>query len=125
MRPKLNDKKGTHQFHTIQFTDKAIINLKDINKNYATPLDDRKFIQEDKHTDKSIEKEVYNKEYYLNGQPGWIQSTCGVRPYLDAKGFVAIANAILENHIYVQSRTDFFENDTNEFKNAIIYTYFI
>ena len=28
MRPKLNDKKGTHQFHTIQFTDKAIINLK-------------------------------------------------------------------------------------------------
>ena len=35
--------------------------MEDINKNYATPLDDRKFIQEDKHTDKSIEKEVYNK----------------------------------------------------------------
>ena len=28
MRPKLNDKKGTHQFHTIQFSNKAIINLK-------------------------------------------------------------------------------------------------
>ena len=91
--------------------------MEEINKNYATPLDDRKFNQEDKHTDKSIEKDVYNKEYYLNGQPGWIQSTCGVKPFLDAKGFVAIANAILDNHIYVQSRCDFFENDTNEFKS--------
>ena len=28
MTTKLNDKKGTHQFHAIQFNDKAIINLK-------------------------------------------------------------------------------------------------
>ena len=40
-----------------------------------------------------IMKDVYNKEYYLNGQPGWIQSTCGVKPFLDAKGFVAMCSS--------------------------------
>ena len=92
------------------------VSLEEVNQNYGTSLSEKKFGEEDRHTDKSIEKDNYNKEYYLNGQPGWIKATCGVEPCLDAKGFVAITTAILDNHIYAQSRTDFFENDTNEFK---------
>ncbi len=91
--------------------------LEEVNKNYSEPLSEFKFKAEEKHTLKSIEKDTYNKEYYLNGQPGWIKDTCGYQPFLDAKGFVAITNAILDNHYYVQSRTDFFEKDTLEFKS--------
>jgi len=93
------------------------VSLEEVNKNYSTPLDERKFNQENNHTDKSIEKDNYNKEYFLNGQSGWIKNTCGFKPYLDAKGFSAITTAISDNHIYVQSRTDFYENDTNAFKS--------
>ena len=92
------------------------VSLEEVNENYGTSLSEKKFNEEDRRTDKSIEKDNYNKEYYLNGQPGWIKKTCGVEPCLDAKGFVAITTAILDNHIYAQSRTDFFELDTNEFK---------
>ena len=91
--------------------------LEDINRNYGVPLDDRKFAQEEKHVIKSVNKDNYNKEYYLNGEPGWIKATCGYRPCLDAKSFVAISNAIIDNHIYAQSRTDFYEIDTKEFKS--------
>ena len=90
--------------------------LKEVNENYGESLSEFKFNAEEKHTLISIEKDNYNKEYYLNGQPGWIKATCGVEPCLDAKGFVAITTAILDNHIYAQSRTDFYELDTHEFK---------
>jgi len=93
------------------------VSLEEINKNYGTSLSEFKFNDEVTRTTKSVEKENYNKEFYLNGQPGWIKATCGVRPCLDAKTFVAITTAILDNHIYAQSRTDFFELDTNEFKS--------
>ena len=93
------------------------VSLAEVNKNYGTPLSEFKFNEEVKRTSKSVEKDNYNKEYYLNGQPGWIDATCKVRPCLDAKGFVAITTAIIDNHIYAQSRTDFFELDTNEFKS--------
>jgi len=91
--------------------------LKEVNENYGESLSEFKFNAEEKHVLKSVEKDNYNKEYYLNGQPGWIKATCGVRPCLDAKGFSAITTAIIDNHIYAQSRTDFFELDTNEFKS--------
>tara|TARA_R110002051_G_scaffold73732_1_gene134054 strand:+ start:678 stop:1694 length:1017 start_codon:yes stop_codon:yes gene_type:complete len=85
------------------------VELEEVNHNYGVSLDDRKFNQELRHVEKTILKDTYNKEYYLNGEPGWIEKTCGVRPCLDAKSFVAITDAILDNHIYAQSRTDFFE----------------
>ena len=91
--------------------------LKEINKNYGEPLSEFKFTSEESHVAKSVEKDNYDKKYYLNGEPGWIKATCGIKPHSDAKGFSAITTAILENEIYVQSRTDFFELETNEFKS--------
>ena len=97
------------------------VELKEINQNYGTPLDAdgpfSKFEKEQKHILKSVEKDNYNKEYFLNGAPGWMKDTCGFKPYLDAKGFSAITSAITDNHIYVQARTDFYEKDTNQFKS--------
>ena len=93
------------------------VSLKEINKNYGETLSELKFNAEEKHVLQSVEKENYNKEFYLNGEPGWIKATCGIKPHLGAKGFSAITTAIVDNHIYAQSRTDFFELDTNEFKS--------
>ena len=93
------------------------VSLEEMNYQYGVPLDDRKFASEERHVLKSVEKDNYNKEYYLNGEPGWIEATCGIKPCLDAKSFVAITGAILDNHIYAQSRKDFFEIDTRQFKD--------
>ena len=66
---------------------------------------------------RSVAKDKYTEEYYLNGQRKWVKEICGVEPYLDAKGFSAITDNIINNHYYVQSRTDFFELETREFKD--------
>ena len=92
------------------------VSLEELNENFETPLDERKFEQEQRHVLKSVEKDNYNQEYCLNAQRKWITEICGVNPNLDAKGFSAITTSVIDNHFYVQSRTDFFEIDTNEFK---------
>jgi len=94
----------------------AVTTLEELNENFETPLDPRKFNQEERHVLKSVEKDNYNQEYCLNAQRKWITEICGVNPNLDAKGFDVITTSVIGNHFYVQSRTDFFEIDTNEFK---------
>ena len=115
----VNGSRGNHLYYVNLYKKHfdCDVELEEVNDNYGVSLDDRKFNQELRHVEKTILKDTYNKEYYLNGEPGWIEKTCGVRPCLDAKSFVAITDAILDNHIYAQSRTDFFELDTKEFKS--------
>ncbi len=115
----VNGSRGNHLYYCELYKKhfECDVSLEEINQYYGTPLNDFKFNSEQKHVLKSIQKDNYNKEYYLNGEPGWIKATCGYRPCLDAKSFVAIQGAIIDNHIYAQSRTDFYEVDTQEFKS--------
>ena len=93
------------------------LELDDLNEVFETKLGYKVFNKEKKHVEKSIEKDKYDKQYFLNGQSKWIKEICGVSPCLDAKGFSAITSAIIDKHFYVQSRTDFYEKETREFKS--------
>jgi len=87
------------------------VTIEELNKNFATPLDEIQLAKDIKHSNNSIEKSKYNKEYYLNGEPGWTEKICGAKPLLDAKGFDAITATLSDNYIYVRSRKEFFELD--------------
>ena len=93
------------------------VSLEDINDVLAEQLDPHKLQNYIKGVVRSVAKDKYTEEYYLNGQRKWVKEICGVEPYLDAKGFSAITDNIINNHYYVQSRTDFFELETREFKD--------
>lgn len=93
------------------------LDLEELNNHFENPLPYDRFKKEKNHVEKSILKDNYDEQYYLNGQSKWISEICGVRPYVDAKGFSAITSAIVDKHYYVQSRTDFFEKETREFKS--------
>ena len=93
------------------------VSLEDINDVLAEQLDPHKLQNYIKGVVRSVAKDKYTEEYYLNGIRKWVKEICGVQPYLDAKGFSAITDNIINNHYYVQSRTDFFELETREFKD--------
>ena len=88
------------------------VTLEEVNENFKEPLSYDKFIKEKRHVEKSACKDTYDVQYYLNGETKWIKEMCGVPPAQDAKGFGAISNAIIDNHVYVQTRKDFYENET-------------
>ncbi len=92
---------------------KCDVSIEELNKNFATPLDEIQLGKDIKHSENSIEKHNYNKEYYLKGEPGWIEGICGAEPFLDDKGLDAIISTVSENYIYVRSRIEFFELDGN------------
>jgi len=93
------------------------VSLEDINKVIDKPLDANKLQKYIKGVQRSVAKEKMDEQWYLNGRRKWIKEMCGVEPCLDARGFSAITDSILDNHYYVQSRTDFYEVETQTFKS--------
>jgi hypothetical protein len=93
------------------------VSLEEINKFFDKPLLEDKLLNYIKSVQKSVAKEKMDKQWYLNSRRKWIKEMCGVEPCIDAKGFSAITDSILNNHYYVQSRTDFYEVETQTFKS--------
>ena len=89
------------------------VSLEELNQNFQTPLETIDFNKEEKHVLKTSEK--YDQKYFLNGQRKWIEEITGYRPCLDAKGPVVIPDKIVGVHIYVQSRTCFYETLDQKF----------
>ena len=89
------------------------IRFTELNKHFATPLDDEQLEDDISHVEKSVLK--YDKEYLLNGLPGWIEKFCGAKPILDAKGISEVNKVLTIKYIYVRDRTDFFELLTKVF----------
>ncbi len=89
------------------------VSLEELNDVLDEPLDQQKLHNYIKGVERSVAKDKYDEQYYLNAQRKWIKEICQVEPYLDAKGFSAITEAVQNNHIYVQSRTDFYEKETD------------
>jgi len=89
------------------------VTLEELNKNFDTPLDEFSYNTELKHVSKTSEK--YDQKYFLNGQRKWMKEMTGHRPCLDAKGLVVIEEGIIASHIYIQSRTSFFETKEKAF----------
>jgi len=90
---------------------KCDVSFEELNKNFQTPLDEKQLEKDIQHSKESIEKNKYKKEYYLNGEPGWIEKICGAKPYLGAKGLGVITSTLSDAYIYVRSRKEFFELD--------------
>ena len=88
------------------------IDLYELNKNFNEPIIE-KLDYDINHAIKSAEK--YNKEYLLNGTPGWIEGICGAKPIIDAKGLCQVNEVLTDNYIYVRDHKDFFELDTHTF----------
>ena len=44
---------------------------------------------------------IYDKEYLLNGLPGWIEKFCGAKPILDAKGISEVNKVLTIKYIYL------------------------
>ena len=93
------------------------VSLEEINKFFDKPLLEDKLLNYIKSVQKSVAKEKMDKQWYLNSRRKWIKEMCGVEPCIDAKGFSAITDSVLNNHYYVQSRTDFYEVETQTFKS--------
>ena len=89
------------------------VSLEELNSHFQTPLEPINFYKEEKHVLKTSEK--YEKKYFLNGQRKWMKEMTGHRPCLDAKGLVVIEEGIIASHIYIQSRTSFFETKEKAF----------
>jgi hypothetical protein len=95
------------------------VTLEELNKVLDEPIkeDDPKLRNYIKGVEKSVAKGKMDEQWYLNAQRKWIKEICQVEPCLDAKGFSAITDSVLNNHYYVQSRTDFYEVETQTFKS--------
>ena len=92
------------------------VTLEELNEVFDEKITDYKKLHSYiKGVEKSVAKDKYDKQYFLNGQSGWIKDICGVRPATDQTTFKQIAATILDGHYYVQSRTDFYELETNQF----------
>ena len=89
------------------------VSIEELNKNFGNSLDPDQLQKDIRHCEQSIEKNKYNKEYYLKGEPGWIQKICGVKPHLHDKGFDVIVDTVSYNNVYVRSRVEFFEIEGN------------
>src|SRR6056300_103297 len=89
------------------------VSLEELNSQFETPLEPINFYKEEKHVLKTSEK--YDQKYFLNGQRKWMKEMTGHRPCLDAKGLVVIEEGIIASHIYIQSRTSFFETKEKAF----------
>ena len=93
------------------------VTLEELNKVLDEPLDQQKLQNYIKGVERSVAKDKMDEQWYLNAQRKWIKEICQVEPCLDAKGFSAITDSVLNNHYYVQSRTDFYEVETQTFKS--------
>ncbi len=93
------------------------VTLEELNKVLDEPLDQQQLQNYIKGVERSVAKDKMDEQYYLNAQRKWIKEICQVEPCLDAKGFSAITDSVLNNHYYVQSRTDFYEVETQTFKS--------
>lgn len=91
------------------------VSLEELNDVLDEPLDQQKLQNYIKGVERSVAKDKMDEQYFLNAQRKWIKEICQVEPYLDARGFSAITDNILNNHYYVQSRTDFYEVETQKF----------
>ena len=91
------------------------VSLEELNQNFATPLDERQLQKDITHVTKTTSKPEYDKKYFLNGMPTWVESICSAKPYLDAKAFNAVSKELVEQYIYVRSRGSLFEKETVTF----------
>ena len=91
------------------------VSLEELNKHFEIPLSDLQLSTDIKHVTKTTANEKYDKKYFLNGMPGWVQSICGAKPYLDAKSFSAVSTELVDQYLYVRIRDDMFELDTMTF----------
>ena len=94
------------------------INLEELNKNFADPMDPQYFQREYKHVLKSIEKDNYDKQYLLNGIPKWCADMCGVKPYIEDT-FVedVIVKELVKNFVFCNQNSDFYELETDLFRD--------
>ncbi|WP_440634294.1 primase-helicase family protein [Candidatus Pelagibacter sp. HIMB1746] len=89
------------------------VSLEELNLQFATKLNERDFLKEEKHVLKTCEK--YDQKYFINGQSKWIKEMTGHRPCLDAKGLVVIPDGLVAAHIYILSRTGWYETSDQQF----------
>ena len=89
------------------------VSLEELNNHFETKLAHIDFLKEEKHVLKTCEK--YDQKYFLNGQRKWMKEMTGHRPCLDAKGLVAIPEGLIASHIYILSRTGWYESSDNIF----------
>ena len=94
------------------------INLEELNKNFADPMDPQYFQREYKHVLKSIEKDNYDKQYLLNGIPKWCADMCGFKPYIEDT-FVedVIVKELVKNFVFCNQNSDFYELETDLFRD--------
>ena len=90
----------------------AKVDLIELNNNFEDKLT-AKLDNDIKHVENQQKK--YDKKYLLNATPKWCEEICGVRPYLDAKGFSAVTKTLADDYLYVRSRKSFYERSTFEF----------
>ena len=104
-----------HLYKTLYDVD---VSLEDLNNYIDEPFETGSIKLQNyiKGVERSVAKGKMDEQWYLNSQRKWIKEMCGVEPCLDAKGFSAITDAVINNHYYVQSRTDFYEKETQQFK---------
>ena len=92
------------------------IDLAELNENFGEKFVDPIALTQDiNHVIKTVEKEQYDKKYYLNGLNGWIEEFCGVKPENDAKAFVELSNELVESYYYVRENNSFYETKSGKF----------
>ena len=91
------------------------VSLEELNQNFKTPLDERQLQLDIAHVTKTTAKPEYDKKYFLNGLPTWVESICNAKPCLDAKSFSAVATELVDQYIYVRNRGALYEKSTLTF----------
>ena len=91
------------------------VSLEELNQNFAKPLDERQLQLDITHVTKTTAKPEYDKKYFLNGMPTWIESICHAKPLIDAKAFNVVSKELVEQVIYVRSRGSLYEKETLTF----------
>ena len=91
------------------------VSLEELNQNFATPLDEVQLQKDITHVTKTTSNSEYNKKFFLNGMPSWIESICHAKPLIDAKAFNVVSKELVEQIIYVRSRGSLYEKETLTF----------